>query len=61
MHCWECLKTCGICEYWKKTNVLAGDETKHMVLFIFHALYTCLTAEDYERKKERKEKEMDPA
>ena len=25
---------------------LASDETKHMLLFIFHALYMCLTVED---------------
>ena len=30
-----------------KTDVLVGDETKHMLLFTFHALYTCLTGRDY--------------
>ena len=38
---------------------LVGDETKHMVLFIFHALCTCLTVEDF-TKDQKEEKEMDP-
>ena len=25
---------------------LVSDETKHMLLFIFHVLYTCLTVKD---------------
>ena len=25
-----------------KNKCLVGDETKHMLLFIFHALYMCL-------------------
>ena len=29
-----------------KTNILVGDETKHVVLLIFNALYMCLTVED---------------
>ena len=37
-----------------KTNVFSGDETKHVVLFIFHALCTCLIAEDYEKRKKKK-------
>ena len=36
-----------------KTNILAGDETEHMLLFICHALYTCLTVEDLHREKEK--------
>ena len=28
-----------------KQMFLASDETKHMLLFIFHVLYTCLTVE----------------
>ena len=35
-----------------KQTFLAGDETKHVLLFIFHALYTCLTAEDLQKEKE---------
>ena len=30
-----------------KIDVLVVDETKHMLLFIFHALYMCLTVRDY--------------
>ena len=36
--------------------ILVGDETKHVVLFIFHALYTCMTAEDYEREKKKEKR-----
>ena len=36
-----------------KTNVLAGDETKHVLLFIFHALYMCLTVEDLHREEQK--------
>ena len=39
---------------------LSGDKTKHMLLFIFHALYTCLTTECYQQEKEKKEERMDP-
>ena len=38
---------------------LVGDETKHVVLFIFHALCMCLTVEDLYKRKDRK-KDMDP-
>ena len=38
----------------------AGDETKHMLLFIFHTLYTCLTVEDlHNTERERKTVDMD--
>ena len=32
-------------------NILAVDETKHMLLFIFHALYMCVTVRDYMQTK----------
>ena len=34
-----------------KINVLLSGKTKHMLLFIFHALYMCLTVEDLHRTK----------
>ena len=40
-----------------KQALSASVETKHVLLFIFHALYTCLTVEDLhsaEREKEKK-------
>ena len=37
---------------------LVGDETKHMVLFIFYALCMCLTVEDCIR--DIREKEFNP-
>ena len=36
-----------------------GDETKHVLLFIFHALYICLTVEEQKQRK-RDRKRMDP-
>ena len=41
-----------------KTNVLAGDETKHVLLFIFHALYMGLTVEDLHKRRKKKEMRM---
>ena len=46
---------CSICEYLVKQTFLAGDETKHMLLFIFHALYMCLIAEVLQYKQKKKE------
>ena len=40
-----------------ETNILVGDESKHVLLFIFHALYTCLTVEDLHREKQKKKYE----
>ena len=38
---------------------LVGDETKHVVWFIFHALCMCLTVENF-TKDGKEEEEMDP-
>ena len=38
-----------------KIDVLADDETKHMLLFIFHPLYTCVTVRGNMLHKEKKE------
>ena len=43
----------SICEYLVQQMFFSGDKTKHMLLFIFHALYTCLAAECYKEKKEK--------
>ena len=34
-----------------KIDILAVDETKHVLLFIFHALYMCVTIRDYMQTK----------
>ena len=39
-----------------KIDVLAVDETKHVLLSIFHALYMYLTDRDYERKRSKEKK-----
>ena len=37
----------------KKIDVLADDETKHVLLSIFHALYMCLTVKDLHIRNQR--------
>ena len=36
-----------------KNKHLTGDVTKHMLLFIFHALYTCLTVKDFHKERKK--------
>ena len=43
-----------------KIDVLAVDETKQLLLSVFHALYTCLTVRDYTYVKTKTKKKMDP-
>ena len=44
-------KTCIIAQTLEKIDILAVDETKHMLLSIFHALYMCLIERLEEKKK----------